>query len=151
MSEKTRLPPSSAMREMRRQFAKLLAESPDAFHACVTEYQKLGPSYFRTDDGLRKNSVPQSDLVWLLARYKARPRGMTKDAFCAAEAAKGHRWGDRFSGGVWRGADAIEKQLKNAQGLEKRDPKFAFEVDLLATDFREMTAGAGEKPNESVP
>jgi hypothetical protein len=146
MSDKT------AMREMRRQFARLIAESPDAFHACVKEYQKLGPSYFRTEDGLRKNSVPQSDLVWLLAQYKTRPRGMTKDAFCDAEAAKGHKWGDRFSGGMWLGRDAIEKQLKNAQRAEKSDPRFASEVDYTATALREIVESfAGEKPNESVP
>lgn len=152
MSAAVPLPNRTAMREMRREFARLIAESPEAFDACVLEYQKLGPSYFSPDDGLRKNSVPQSELVLLLAQYKTRPRGMSKDAFCETEAAKGYKWGNRFSGGTWRGRDAIEKQLKNAQRAVKLDPRFASEVDFMATAFREMVDSArGEKPNESVP
>lgn len=136
---------STAMREMRRQFVKLIAESPEAFHACVAEYQKFGARHFKPlDDVLRKNRVPQSVLVMLLADYRARPPGMSKDDFCAAMAANCAQWGDRFSGSSWHTASAVEKQLKRAMREEKKDPGFAAGVKYTTMVFRRIAQNGSE-------
>ena len=143
----------SAMRKMRREFARLITEDRESFRACVAEYQERGEWYFEPMEKTAKNRVPKMTLSFLLARYRTRARGVSKIAFCEAEAAQGVRWGNRFSGGFWKSSDAIEAQLKRAMRLEKDDPEFAYEVDFMERFFLESAAqkAAGESWDEDVP
>lgn len=124
---------SHDMRRMRREFAKLIQSDPEAFAACVREYNAHGPERFPPIESTGgRMPVPEKSLAFLLADYRiAQENGVTQESFCEEKAGQGINSGDRYFGVQWNSADAIRKKLQDARKKERDDAEFAGEVEFL--------------------
>lgn len=123
---------SRAMRDMRKEFARLIEKDPDAFRQCVAEYQRRGAEAFppveRTGG---RPTTPELNLSMLLADYKARPEGERRRDWIERKGSEGVQGCTRFQEVSWMTPDALAAALKKAEKNYHESPEFA-----RLTDFR---------------
>ena len=127
---------------MRREFARLIADSPKAFAECVDEYNRCGAEFFPPEQktGGRPIETPDISLALLLADYRyAQDCGITQRQFLADKASRGINTGDKFRGRVWHDESAIEAALNKALRRARDNPEFQEQVEF----YRSAIASIG--------
>lgn len=117
------------LREMRREFARLIQEDKESFDICIRQYGEHGETAFPPLPSSGRPKVPDESLAMLLADYKC--RRSTKEEFLASEAEKAVTTADRYYGFIWENEETLRSQLVKAQKMYKTNEAFANKVDFL--------------------
>ncbi|MDX9973347.1 MAG: hypothetical protein RBU21_10200 [FCB group bacterium] len=134
MSVRDKLP-TAAIYEMRRKLRALYDSDPQAFEECMRSIVSRGDAWraalppMETARG-KPIQVSDASLAMLLADYRNRPSGVSRDEFLDALARKGCAYGNPYFVGEWRNAETIRTHLKNAEKKAREDSSFADEVNF---------------------
>lgn len=124
------------IRDMRKEFARLIAKDPESFAKCIKEYAVRGASAFPLLNTATAGSkaVPHVLLAGVLAEYNLRG-SVPKDEWLSKMADKGVKGGDRYAIKDNFNDSTLNDWLKMAQKLFRSDPEFAEKVELFEFFF----------------
>lgn len=134
--------------EMKRDMRRLYDRSPKAFTSVMNELMAAGEQWLKhlppmeTGAGTKPIEVDKNALALLLADYRNRPKGWTKERFLERLASEGASFGTAYVRGRWENADTIAHHLKKAMRLAKQEEAFADKVQFYQEAFADLRIGS---------
>jgi hypothetical protein len=132
---------------IKRGMRRLYNSDPSAFEEVMEKLLKSGRLWrgqlppMETVRGKPKQ-VNDGTLAALLADYRNRPSGVSREKFLGRLAAEGCQYGNAYFTGKWRDADTILTHLKAAERKVKSDAVFAGDVEFWQEVFAEENIGS---------
>lgn len=124
------------IRDMRKEFARLIAKDPESFAKCIKEYAVRGASAFPllVTATAGSKAVPHELLAGMLAEYNLRG-SLSREQWRSKMADRGVKGTDRYAikGNFTDGT--LNDWLTMAQKLFRSDPEFAEKVELFEFFF----------------
>jgi len=117
------------LREMRREFARLIQEDKESFDICINQYKERGQAPFPKLPPSGGRSVPEESLAMLLADYKCREE--SRNEFLENQAEQKVTTASRYYDFEWKNDHTLRSYLRRAEKMYKTNESFAEKVDFL--------------------
>lgn len=132
---------------IKRGLRRLYDSDPSAFEEVMEKLFKSGRLWrgqlppMETIRGKPKQ-INDATLAALLADYRNRPRGVSRERFLDRLASEGCQYGNAYFTGKWSDASTILTHLKTAEKKAKADAAFANDVEFWQEVFAEENIGS---------
>ena len=132
---------------IKRGLRRLYDSDPRAFEEVMENLLKYGRLWkgqlppMETVRGKPKQ-INDATLAALLADYRNRPSGVSRERFLDRLASEGCQYGNAYFTGKWSDADTILTHLKTAEKKAKVDNAFAGDVAFWQEVFSEENIGS---------